>query len=76
MVLMYTIAVIKDKTTIYKKVPYDCLSYKQKLHRNILKLNIKSPPLTIREQLEKNDLEKNDLEKNDLEKNDFENFKL
>ena len=66
MVLMYTIAVIKDKTTIYKKVPYDCLSYKQKLHRNILKLNIKS----------RVDLEKNDLEKNDLEKNDLENFKL
>ena len=61
MVLMYTIAVIKDKTTIYKKVPYDCLSYKQKLHRNILKLNIKS---------------RVDLEKNDLEKNDLENFKL
>jgi hypothetical protein len=43
MVLMYTIAVIKDKTTIYKKVPYDCLSYKQKLHSGILKYNIKSP---------------------------------
>ena len=40
MVLMYTIAVIKDKTTIYKKVPYDCLSYKQKLHNGILKYNI------------------------------------
>ena len=64
MVLMYTIAVIKDKTTIYKKVPYDCLSYKQKLHRNILKLNIKSRVVRV------------DLEKNDLEKNDFENFKL
>ena len=71
MVLMYTIAVIKDKTTIYKKVPYDCLSYKQKLHRGILKLNIKSPILTIGEQLKRNDLEKNDLENNDLE-----NFKL
>jgi hypothetical protein len=43
MVLMYTIAVTKDKTTIYKKVPYDCLSYKQKMHRGILKLNIKNP---------------------------------
>ena len=41
MVLMYTIAVIKDRTTIYKKVPYDCLSYKQKLHNGILKYNIK-----------------------------------
>ena len=40
MVLMYTIAVIKDRTTIYKKVPYDCLSYKQKLHNGILKYNI------------------------------------
>lgn len=42
---MYTIAVIKDRTTIYKKVPYDCLSYKQKLHNGILKydINIKSP---------------------------------
>ena len=56
---MYTIAVIKDKTTIYKKVPYDCLSYKQKLHRGILKLNIKRP--IIRAELKKNDLEKNDL---------------
>ena len=41
MVLMYTIAVIKDKTTVYMKVPYDCLSYKQKLHKGILKFNIK-----------------------------------
>jgi hypothetical protein len=37
---MYTIAVIKDRTTIYKKVPYDCLSYKQKLHNGIIKYNI------------------------------------
>ena len=37
---MYTIAVIKDRTTVYKKVPYDCLSYKQKLHNGILKYNI------------------------------------
>ena len=43
MVLMYTVAVTKDKTTIYMKVPYDCLSYKQKMHRGILKLNIKKP---------------------------------
>ena len=43
MVLMYTIAVTKDKTTIYMKVPYDCLSYKQKMQRGILKLNIKKP---------------------------------
>lgn len=53
MVLMYTIAVIKDRTTIYKKVPYDCLSYKQKLHNGILKYNtntnIKSPsPTTVK----------------------------
>ena len=40
---MYTVAVTKDKTTIYMKVPYDCLSYKQKMHRGILKLNIKKP---------------------------------
>ena len=43
MVLMYTIAVTKDKTTIYMKVPYDCLSYKQKMQRGNLKLNIKKP---------------------------------
>ena len=43
MVLMYTIAVTKDKTTIYMKVPYDCLSYKQKMHRGIVKLNIEKP---------------------------------
>jgi len=56
MVLMYTIAVIKDRTTIYRKVPYDCLSYKQKLHKGILKLNIKSPILTIGEKLKNGDL--------------------
>lgn len=44
---MYTIAVTKDKTTIYMKVPYDCLSYKQKLHRGILKLNIKKPSINV-----------------------------
>ncbi len=48
MVLMYTIAVTKDKTTIYKKVPYDCLSYKQKMHKGILKLNIKKPAIIIK----------------------------
>jgi len=47
MVLMYTIAVTKDKTTIYMKVPYDCLSYKQKMHRGILKLNIKKPSVSV-----------------------------
>jgi hypothetical protein len=46
MVLMYTIAVTKDKTTIYMKVPYDCLSYKQKMHRGIVKLNINKPTIT------------------------------
>ena len=46
MVLMYTIAVTKDKTTIYMKVPYDCLSYKQKLHRGILKFNTNCPVIT------------------------------
>jgi hypothetical protein len=51
---MYTIAVIKDRTTIYKKVPYDCLSYKQKLHNGILKYNIntnintKSPIIKVK----------------------------
>jgi hypothetical protein len=47
MVRMYTIAVTKDKTTIYMKVPYDCLSYKQKMHRGILKLNIKKPSISV-----------------------------
>ena len=47
MVLMYTIAVTKDKTTIYMKVPYDCLSYKQKMHRGIVKLNIKKPSVSV-----------------------------
>ena len=37
MVLFYTIAVTKNKTTIYMKVPYDCLSQKQKMHRGIFK---------------------------------------
>jgi hypothetical protein len=47
---MYTIAVTKDRTTIYMKVPYDCLSYKQKLHRGILKFpraNIASSVVNI-----------------------------
>jgi hypothetical protein len=48
MVLMYTVAVTKDKTTIYKKVPYDCLSYKQKMHKGILKLNIKKPLVIVK----------------------------
>ena len=55
MVLMYTIAVIKDKTTVYMKVPYDCLSYKQKLHKGILKFNIKKP--IICEELKNSELE-------------------
>lgn len=38
MVLMYTIAETKNKTTIYKKVPYDCLSFKQKTHLGINKM--------------------------------------
>jgi len=48
MVLMYTIAVIKDRTTIYKKVPYDCLSYKQKLHNGILKYNTNIKSSTVK----------------------------
>jgi hypothetical protein len=44
---MYTVAVTKDKTTIYMKVPYDCLSYKQKMHRGIVKLNIKKPLVAV-----------------------------
>ena len=38
MVLMYTIAETKNKTTIYKKIPYDCLSFKQKSHLGINKM--------------------------------------
>ena len=37
MVLLYTIAATKNNTTIYMKVPYDCLSQKQKMHRGIIK---------------------------------------
>ena len=35
---MYTIAETKNKTTIYKKIPYDCLSFKQKSHLGINKI--------------------------------------
>ena len=54
MVLMYTIAVTKDKTTIYKKVPYDCLSYKQKIHKGIIKLNIKKPLVIVKNNILEN----------------------
>jgi hypothetical protein len=63
MVLMYTIAVTKDKTTIYMKVPYDCLSYKQKLHRGILKLNIKKPSISVNsDELKYSDSKNDELE--------------
>ena len=65
MVLMYTIAVTKDKTTIYMKVPYDCLSYKQKMHRGIVKLNIKKPSVSVisnADELENNDSKNEELE--------------
>ena len=63
MVLMYTIAVTKDKTTIYMKVPYDCLSYKQKLHRGILKLNIKKPSISVNsDELKYSDSKNEELE--------------
>jgi hypothetical protein len=57
MVRMYTIAVTKDKTTIYMKVPYDCLSYKQKLHKGILKLNIKKPSISVNNDSKNEELE-------------------
>jgi len=60
MVLMYTIAVTKDKTTIYMKVPYDCLSYKQKMHRGIVKLNIKKPLVSVNNNKLKNSDSKNE----------------
>jgi len=63
MVLMYTVAVTKDKTTIYMKVPYDCLSYKQKLHRGILKLNIKKPLVSVNS----NELKYSDSKNEELE---------
>jgi hypothetical protein len=59
MVLMYTVAVTKDKTTIYMKVPYDCLSYKQKMQRGIVKLNIKKP-ITVNNEKLKNSNSKNE----------------
>ena len=62
---MYTIAVTKDKTTIYMKVPYDCLSYKQKMHRGIVKLNIKKPSVSVisnADELENNDSKNEELE--------------
>jgi hypothetical protein len=51
MVFNYSVAVTKDKTTVYMKVPYDCLSYKQKMHRGIVKLNIKKPIILKNEEL-------------------------
>jgi hypothetical protein len=57
---MYTIAVTKDKTTIYMKVPYDCLSYKQKMHRGIVKLNIKKPNISVNNEKLKNSDSKNE----------------
>jgi hypothetical protein len=57
MVRMYTIAVTKDKTTIYMKVPYDCLSYKQKMHKGILKLNIKKPSISVNNDSKNEELE-------------------
>jgi hypothetical protein len=54
---MYTIAVTKDKTTIYMKVPYDCLSYKQKMHRGIVKLNIKKLSISVNNDSKNEELE-------------------
>jgi hypothetical protein len=54
---MYTIAVTKDKTTIYMKVPYDCLSYKQKMHRGIVKLNIKKSSISVNNDSKNEELE-------------------
>jgi hypothetical protein len=63
MVLMYTVAVTKDKTTIYMKVPYDCLSYKQKMHRGIVKLNIKKPSVSVNnDELKNRDSKNEELE--------------
>jgi hypothetical protein len=59
---MYTVAVTKDKTTIYMKVPYDCLSYKQKMHRGIVKLNIKKPITVNNEKLKNSDSKNEELE--------------
>ena len=60
MVLMYTVAVTKDKTTIYMKVPYDCLSYKQKMHRGIVKLNIKKPSVILKNEKVENEKVENE----------------
>jgi hypothetical protein len=62
MVLMYTVAVTKDKTTIYMKVPYDCLSYKQKMQRGIVKLNIKKPITVNNEKFKNRDSKNEELE--------------
>ena len=62
MVLMYTVAVTKDKTTIYMKVPFDCLSYKQKMQRGIVKLNIKKPITVNNEKLKNSDSKNEELE--------------
>jgi len=60
---MYTVAVTKDKTTIYMKVPYDCLSYKQKMQRGIVKLNIKKPNISVNnEKLKTSDSKNEELE--------------
>jgi hypothetical protein len=59
---MYTVAVTKDKTTIYMKVPYDCLSYKQKMQRGIVKLNIKKPITVNNEKLKNSDSKNEELE--------------
>jgi hypothetical protein len=60
---MYTVAVTKDKTTIYMKVPYDCLSYKQKMHRGIVKLNIKKPSVSVNnDELKNRDSKNEELE--------------
>jgi hypothetical protein len=52
MILFYTIAVTKNKTTIYMKVPYDCLSQKQKMHRGIFKPTNKPNVLVKKEDVE------------------------
>jgi hypothetical protein len=59
---MYTVAVTKDKTTIYMKVPYDCLSYKQKMQRGIVKLNIKKPITVNNEKFKNSDSKNEELE--------------
>jgi len=45
------------------KVPYDCLSYKQKMQRGILKLNIKKPSVSVNsDELKYNDSKNEELE--------------